>query len=1399
MLFEIRNSTPEVSPPWIPARDAFLAGRTLEAWALANALRPAKALAIANDFLLNMEIARGCAAHREYAALARLAIRRFPDDPFVQLYHARMLLTRGRFQQGLEYLQSLESAFTQEQRGLWGSALANLYGAAGFEQSCQHWLALMARDPSAQNPLSLYQRSCANEGLHDWGEATRLAHECVAAAPNWSRARGHFAGCLLARGRIDDAREQFSENTRRGLEEATSEFSSAMLSFSVGDFVVARVELENLLSRWPQADFSSWVRRTLCILLFEVGDAQAAHEVARGWEQKLGLPELPKQADGRRKFLSLPLLIQNKNQCVPASVAMAAYAQGRSFDPNLLFKEMEGREGTAMWRMRQWIRKQGLMVAPIRLEKEAVAALLNHGVAMIGVLEGLFSSHVDVVCGYNDDLATIYVRDPTNWAPVSWPWEVGLARYALHGGLYAVFDAARTDLLALAESWRADPCGALIDLEEAVETGDLAGAESAYARIPDDSICAFQRDLFARCVVQSPKRFQARMKQYSDDEQSHRMIRFRALLALDSAEVKTAIANLLESEEGKAFGAGWRQFLQLNQLMADARWSESRELIDTLLARGGSFSRLWDLKSDVLAELGDQQGSAEALEKAIELEPLRISYRQKQLSRSAKKLSYTEYWSQFEHWLSIDNDRRQVIWARATALRECPDGKEYELAMRRAIDFYPRDPSLYSTLMEWYNFQGADDLEQNLRKVARERMPDIFTDESPSPAPGEPLDGEKASLQALPTDKAALVSLSWNKSDPRRSAAIAKLVELDRDGQLQWHDAARLLACRLLDLSADDTSGLSPTSLLPAKPSGPAPWFAGFLCDILTSRPISIPVASAVAEWLKELVDLPSYVDLWFEYALLLEKSKRIEDALVELQRMVERYPAHGSALYRLGVVKYQQGDLKKAKGYFERAHAADPGLYGALTYLTDLHDDLGDQAGALHYAQLLRKKLPYSQHFLADVVHRIRKSDSLASALLVLDAASEDFQTTKIMILRARLHFYADLPEQAESILARIPFDADSAPDSIFEDYLKLKLTLAQSRGDESQVLECCELGLRRWSDSNRLLELKADCLSKTDPQQSRALLQSIILKGEPEASTIVKLRDLLGDSPEPAIRELISSAEATKRENLAVLFSDAFIDPPFNALRAGFLNWSLSHFPNSLDLRWRLVNHYYVQNKKKDAVNEAREALRREPNHPGIHALLGRFLFETDAAEALPHLETACRLDRSTIHLFDLARCRQVVGDHQGSRDLHWEILEIDPTRMSSWTNLYLIAASSYPQDLQKLWDLLAPALKAGYGASDEYFYVAAVKIAVQLQKALPVEWLKLAVERYLELRIIDGYQDEKHLLNVALLAWQMQRPNEIPPKCVVITSWSKWYQARFKWPRFKWIPQGTAANVR
>ncbi len=1412
MLFEIRESTPDVSAAWIQARDLFLQGRARAAWKLAAGHRGTVPLRTASDYLLNIEIARACLATGRYKGLVRLAIREFPDDPFVRLYQSRVFMAQSRQTEGIEFLLACERTLGRTHRAWWGTELASMYASAGFESSCLRWLQAVEDEPEFDSPLALYNRSSAWDGLRQWQTAIEVADQCCRRAPNWTRARGHLVHCLLARGKTEAALTQIQDVRSRGHEEAMIDVSAAMLSMSLGRFREARTAFEAFLRDWPQADYEQYIRRTLYILLAELGDYAAAREVAGGDEERLAVPKIEDVSDGRHAFIPLPLYSQSRNQCVPTAVALALHPQGDTHDPDVMFREMHGRDGTALWRMREWCQGHGYAVVPIRLEPAAVQVLLDAGIVPVGSLEGPFNSHVDTICGYNLPLDTLYLRDPGHWAPLAMPTEIALDRYQMSAGLLAVIRSDRQDVIDAVHSWCSDESAALLDLAEAVARGNLSEAEAAWQRIANNSPAAVLRDAHAVNVVISPLEFRDRMQATAQDESAHLAARFRAVMMLGPDDGDGVLARLLEEDTEGRFSVAARRYLRLLQLINDGHWSDALDLIGQLLVRGCSVARFWELKSDILAELGKADASQQALERAIELEPLRLSTREKALSRSASRLTLQAYIDELDALLAQDPDEKGLLFSRANALQEGPDGRAYEAAAREAIKWFPRMPAAYSRMLNWYLVQGRRDLHDRLLAEARRMLPDCFppeeeqTENSERAGPGEnaeapgsaempePSDGAEVDAQAspefpLPEDKSELLTLVWQLSDLRRAAALQRAVELQESGHLRWYEVARLTACRLLVPDRPDQEAIAAKELLPENPPGAVAWFADLLCDVLTDYDPAIQTAVAVDGWLlKVLPNLEDYPELWFKHVLLLEHARQFERAVEELLRLVERYPGMASALYRLGVVRYRQQDYTSARKYFEQALEVNPGLVGAMELLRDLHESLGEPEAALIYSRMLRRKLPYSIVCLQREVLSVADLDGPEAATRLLDQAAADFPLHRIAVLRARVSVVAGDVASAEAALSGAE-PAQDDDDDAYEDWLSVCLKIAIERDDAEVLLQLCDKGLLRWPDSLQLKELKAESLGRTDRAAASALLREVLLSGDGRDQTArmyLQLTD--AGSPDEAAFDVVAAAPEDLRPSLVELFSEVFGLPEFLNFNEQFLVRALREYPESDVVRYRLATHYNMNSRPQLAVKLARELRQRNPDSPEALRMLGRCLVDADPQEALGYLEQACEQDRSVDYLFDLARCLQLAGHPDRARELHWEILGQNPFLSASWTNLFFL---DEPKD--KLWPMLTPMLEHGSGVEDEYFLVAAVRVALDQRKQLPVCWFPLAVQRWAILQTHPGFMDERTKLYRALVAWSVRRPADVPPDFELPSG--LWLQllARYRWPGLRWIPWG------
>lgn len=1419
MLFESRAGAPEVSEPWRETRDQFLSGRTRDACRGAEALRGQTRVATGNDLVLQIELARGAARSKTSQALARKGIRLFPDHDLVQIYYARALLARGLHGRASEFLEERESTLGTRLRALWSAELADVYGTAGYFQSARRWLREAEAAEGADEPLALYSRCCAYEALREWDAAAEMARRCAERAPRWMKARSLAVHCLLTQGRLDEARAELAAARSLGLEDAGLDVSEAMLQFSVGEFREARGAFERLLERWPDADFGLWARRTMGILLVETGDCDAARRLLGDRPERFGLPGLERaESSSGRKFIGLPLVAQHHKQCVPTSVAMAAWPLGRRLEPARLFREMQGREGTALWRMRDWAEGQGLAVIPVRLELDTLKRALDLELPLIGVAEAAFSSHVEVICGYHEGLEVLYVRDPMHWAPVAYPYEMALKRYELYGAL-AVVEAGDVERIAALEELRSEPTTALLDLAAAVARGDLAAAEAAFGQIPDEHPTAAQRDGVAYEVVLSQRKFVEALRRRAADEDCHGVTRFRALLALGFADAQEAIERLL-TDEGEKIGEAARRYLRLLAAMHHGRWEEARELIERLLLRGSGMSELWSLRSDLLAELGDRKGSELALARAMELEPGRLSYREKWLARSSHQFKFEEYLREFERMIEEDPDDKRLLWGRATTLADGPDGKAYEAAMLEYLRWRPRSESAYSQLMQWYRYQGREDLAEQMAAEAERLMPELRAESPPAEsaattpaatdaaaeepvvaelvaaepvvaelvasasAQGEAAQGEAD--QALPDDKGALLNLALRRGATQRGAAIAKLEALESSGELAWHERAALVAARML-VDGEEPSVDELSRWLPDPTPGAPQWFAGRVAELLSNERPGLRAARAVVEWLARVVpDYRELVDLWFNRVILLECAGQNERALSELQEMRERYPAYSSVHYRLGVVRFNQGDYAGARAHFERALEVNEGLVGAAMMLREVASTLGETAEALRGLARQRRKFPYEfAHYLDQVLATVDES-GVAEARRVLAEGRADYPSERVDLLEARLLAIEGEYDACARILERMQGDGASLSDDLFEDWLRVGLMLADRREDVAEGLRWCEVGLSRWPDSRGLRERKAALSGAADPAESRRILREL-WRESPADRSLAQNWLLVEERPGAAAREAIQELSPEESSGAIDACGAALSHERLLGDFVEFAEWGLTRCPDSRELKYRLAIHYDMAGNVERAVELSRSLWERAPEDVELLQLYGRCLIGRDPQEAVKRLEEASRENRSVDLLFDLARAYLVAGRKEPSRETHEEILRQHPFMAASLTNLFIMETPA-----ERLWPYVAPMLEHGCGVQDEYFLVATVILAKQMRRSLPPMWIELARRRWRVLQTHPGFRDERLRLARAIRAWVIRRPQDRVEREL---SWSTWWDsvaAVTHWPRlWDWIP--------
>lgn len=1388
MFFETRQCALPVSPHLQTVCDQFMAGDTSEAAKNISQAAVDYSPKTANDWLLLIEILRASARHRRAVAAARLAYRRFPESFALRIYRIRAFLYQHRFQLAIDFMESLmpQMSIEQLEGQIWLLECADTYAAAGFTTTSR---ALAERHQAIQavaEPVSLYLQAFGASNRREWLPAIEYAERCVALAPRFMRGHAVLINALLSVGRVADAQHAFEQAEGTGIRDATLEGTAAVFAFSMGNFAEAEQRFRRVLTDWPQADYRHWVRRTLIILLADLGRADDARAVLAAATADLGLPPLPSSLSGRHSFLSLPLITQNHNECVPTCVAMVMHAQGKKLSPAQAFQEMLGREGVALWRARQWVQAQGYEFVCIKPQSDAVMALLDAGIALIGSTEGAFSAHVEVICGYQHDLAVFYLRDPMDWAPSTLGFSDLIERYGISGALFAIIDPANSSALALARSNHAPVGTALLDLAQACANADRIGAEQAFAQLPDDPRTASRALNPARGVVISPDEYQRRIEALADDPNAPLVTRLRALMNMGAERLEHFMQEAQAREE-LDIGSYLRRYFTLRLAFDRGDWQQAEHYAELLTKLGPANPDIWEYRADIAAELGDREQSNACLARAIELEPMRASLRQKQLRRREHQLTYTEYRDEITALMREHPDETPLLWTFAGIAQDGPDGLEYEQALRNYLKWYPRQPAAYERLLDWYRDQEREDLAQDLLAEAQRLLPEAFPPTS-TQSEGSAQPAASPAPEPLPSrhEHEALVDLAWDTTDPRHKQAVELLHELQQAKQLDWYQSARLLACAAVNGLREGEEALAAFNrLTPDQPPGLAAWTVDVVLAIATQHTLTADVAHALRNWAERV--LPNhrdYVGVWFYRVLLLETEQHNQRALQELEQLLKRYPRYASGLYRMGVVRHQQEDFAGAIESFTRALDINPGLPGAMVMLRDIYEQLGDTHNQLVFIERLEKKLPYDFNQLSEHLSIALSIASERELRAWIDGLGPRLARHDSALLHARLDIWQDNFADAQQRLVGI--QADELSDARFGAWLGRRVDCADAAQRADEIIAICREGLQRWPNSLDLMNRLTGALIEVDQAEAKRLLQDYLASDNYDQRIIYKYLWLHRDTATQAAIEVVTAANGQGQqlaEELAPVLRDEELVGHYQA----FLEWAYARYSYSQPLGSALAHWYDINRNANKAIEVARQLHASAPDDVNCLHLLGRCLQDKNARESLKYLLKASERIRSADVLTDLGRTYIFLGERQKAIEKYREVLSINPLAIDAWTNLAL-------QDWNpaELANTMNKFLARGLGCSAEYSLVAMVEIAIDQDRQVHPNWIQCALTRLRELEYQQGFKSERKKLTKAIHVWSIVHPEdvqgiELPSQKSVFTALKLAF-----WPGKDWVPK-------
>lgn len=114
-----------------------------------------------------------------------------------------------------------------------------------------------------------------------------------------------------------------------------------------------------------------------------------------------------------RKVLEVPFLKQDHMTCAPTTIAAICEYWGDKRDSNDIANQICF-DGTPDTKERQWLRDNNYAYQEFELEPELAYSLIQSDIPFALVTTEGFSSHIQAVIGYNKQVGTLYIMDPSN-------------------------------------------------------------------------------------------------------------------------------------------------------------------------------------------------------------------------------------------------------------------------------------------------------------------------------------------------------------------------------------------------------------------------------------------------------------------------------------------------------------------------------------------------------------------------------------------------------------------------------------------------------------------------------------------------------------------------------------------------------------------------------------------------------------------------------------------------------------------------------------------------------------------------------------------------------------------------------------------------------------------------
>ena len=453
---------------------------------------------------------------------------------------------------------------------------------------------------------------------------------------------------------------------------------------------------------------------------------------------------------------------------------------------------------------------------------------------------------------------------------------------------------------------------------------------------------------------------------------------------------------------------------------------------------------------------------------------------------------------------------------------------------------------------------------------------------------------------------------------------------------------------------------------------------------------------------LKEAMSLqPPSTTLMLNYANLLWRTDRKQDAFSLYTHVLQLEPENTAAVSSLGYLSRQLGDPDAAQKYFQQLVALDPQSHVAYIALGDLHTERREFALAQADYEKARKIVPNNPLIYARGINSALESHNLPIAKHWLDR-SNDAMLQNPEVMREHERYLTMTGEYQQSadlglqVIEKLPNDPEAPV------YLAYDLLFLHKYSDAMNIVDRFQPGLPNDKDlwliagyvdaHNSDLQKAVDDFTRAlqlEPNMAMGYMNRgyvlndlrMATRAERDFIQAIKLRPNYGEAhlglaysylelrkPRPALKETEKAEELlgesrpihlAKAESLRQQVMLARAVPEYEA--------ALSSQPDDVPTRLSLADAQYRLGRYEASIASLNEALKyHSPDEPLLYAQMARSYARLQRdPEALKDIETAERTGRGNSRvLLTTAETLMILGEHDQAMQRYTNLLDLSET---------------------------------------------------------------------------------------------------------------------------------------